>query len=76
ATRVAASQVQAVAPVGDEVAGEERGFTAAVAAYERRLLEQALAVAGRNQRQAADALGLSYDQLRHLLRKHGLNPRR
>jgi psp operon transcriptional activator len=47
-----------------------------VAAFERLLLEEALAAAGRNQRRAAGALGLSYDQIRHLMRKHGLNPRR
>ncbi|WP_448585652.1 phage shock protein operon transcriptional activator [Thermaurantiacus sp.] len=55
-----------------EPAGEASSFRAAVARYERRLLEDALRRARFNQRLAARALGLSYDQLRHALRKHGL----
>jgi len=47
-------------------------FRSAVGAYERRLLESAMARARHNQRKAAAALGLSYDQLRHALRRHGL----
>ena len=47
-------------------------FKAAIAAYERRLLTQALAAARFNQRSCAEALGLSYDQLRHALRRHDL----
>ncbi|MBU2517244.1 MAG: phage shock protein operon transcriptional activator [Proteobacteria bacterium] len=46
-------------------------FKEAVEAYERRLLKQALIAARFNQRQAADLLGLTYHQLRGLLRKHG-----
>jgi len=46
-------------------------FQAAVAAFERRLLDQALAANRHNQRRTAAHLGLSYDQLRHLLRRHG-----
>ena len=49
-----------------------RDFRAATAAYERTLLEQALARNRHHQRKAAADLGLSYDQLRHQLRKHGL----
>lgn len=41
-------------------------------AYERQLLEQALRQHHFNQRLAAQSLGLSYDQLRGLLRKYGL----
>ena len=37
-------------------------------------LQKALADARFNQRAAAKALGLSYDQLRHALRKHDLMP--
>lgn len=44
----------------------------AVAAYERGLIEQALSHHRHNQRVTAQALGLSYDQLRHSLRKYGL----
>ena len=51
-----------------------RDFRAATAAYERTLLEQALARNRHHQRKAAADLGLSYDQLRHQLRKHGLLP--
>ena len=51
--------------------GEPRGFKEAVAAYERRLLKQALAAERFNQGLAARRLGLTYHQLRGLLRKHG-----
>ena len=47
-------------------------FAAAVAAFERRLLEETLARHRHNQRTTAAKLNLSYDQLRHQLRKHGL----
>lgn len=45
---------------------------AAVEAHERAILEHALGKNRWNQRQTAKALGLSYDQLRHCIRKHGL----
>ena len=45
---------------------------AAVDAHERAILEHALGRHRWNQRQAARALALSYDQFRHCLRKHGL----
>ena len=44
----------------------------AVDAHERAIIEHHLAKARYNQRQTAKALGLSYDQLRHALRRHGL----
>ena len=44
----------------------------AVDAHERAIVEAALARHRFNQRATAKALGLSYDQLRHCLRKHGL----
>ncbi len=47
-------------------------FRGAVAAYERALLEDAMARNRFNQRATASALGLSYDQLRHALRRHKL----
>lgn len=47
-------------------------FRSAVAAYERSLLEEALARNRFNQRATAAALGLSYDQLRHALKRHKL----
>jgi psp operon transcriptional activator len=47
-------------------------FRRAVAAFERRLLDEALARNRHNQRTTAAQLNLTYDQLRHQLRKHGL----
>jgi len=47
-------------------------FRAAVAAYERSLLEDALRRNRYNQRATASALGLSYDQLRHAMKRHKL----
>lgn len=47
-------------------------FRAVVAGLEQRLLTRALAAADGNRRVAADSLGLSYDQLRGLLRKHDI----
>jgi psp operon transcriptional activator len=57
---------QLPATVGD-------GFREKVDFYERALLQTALGEARFNQKQAASALGLSYHQLRGLLKKHGLN---
>lgn len=45
---------------------------AAVDAHERAIVEHALGRHRWNQRQTAKALGLSYDQLRHCIKKHGL----
>ncbi|SHN64663.1 phage shock protein operon transcriptional activator [Erythrobacter sanguineus] len=45
---------------------------AAVDRHERAILEHALGKHRWNQRQTARALGLTYDQLRHAIRKHGL----
>ncbi|HEX8553438.1 MAG TPA: phage shock protein operon transcriptional activator [Sphingomonas sp.] len=47
-------------------------FKSRVARFERELLARALAEHRFNQRTTADALGLSYDQLRHALRRHDL----
>lgn len=44
----------------------------AVATYERAIVERTLGRHRHNQRAAAKALKLSYDQFRHCLRKHGL----
>ncbi|WP_374293972.1 phage shock protein operon transcriptional activator [Sphingomonas sp.] len=60
---------------GDEVAACEVGpsdFKSRVARFERELLAKSLADNRFNQRTTADALGLSYDQLRHALRRHDL----
>jgi psp operon transcriptional activator len=53
-------------------AEDVRDFRASVAAYEKRLLGRAMEEARHNQRKAAAALGLSYDQLRHALKRHAL----
>ena len=45
---------------------------AAVDAHERAILAHALGRHRWNQRQTARALGLTYDQLRHCIRKHSL----
>jgi len=69
---IEADSVTAAAPApgtSDEICTD---FRAAVDAYERRLLEDALRRARFNQRAAAKAIGLSYDQLRHALRRHAL----
>jgi psp operon transcriptional activator len=47
----------------------------AVDGYERAILEHHLGKHRYNQRQTAKALGLTYDQLRHCLRKHGMMDR-
>jgi len=47
-------------------------FRASVDAYERALLEEALSANRFNQRATAAAIGLSYDQLRHALKRHKL----
>lgn len=48
---------------------------AAVDGHERAIIIHHLGKHRYNQRQTAKALGLSYDQLRHCLKKHGLNER-
>ena len=59
----------------DPVAACEEGpsdFKSRVSRFERELLRQALAEHRFNQRATAEGLGLSYDQLRHALRRHDL----
>ncbi len=50
----------------------ELGFSDRIEALEKRLLGEALTQNGHNQRRAAQALGLSYDQLRGMVRKYKL----
>jgi psp operon transcriptional activator len=52
--------------------GATSDFRAAVMDYERQLLEEALRRNRFNQRATAAALNLSYDQLRHALKRHKL----
>lgn len=66
---------QSLTNEGDEVAACDVGpsdFKSRVALFERELLSRALADNRFNQRATADSLGLTYDQLRHALRRHDL----
>ena len=47
-------------------------FRLAIAEYEKAILAAALEKCRWNQRAAATALGLSYDQLRHAMKRHQL----
>lgn len=65
-----AAALAAPAPPGDF--DRVSDLRSAVDAHERAIIEHHLARNRFNQRQTARALGLSYDQLRHALRRHGL----
>jgi psp operon transcriptional activator len=60
------------APATPPPSAATNDFRAAVADYERALLQNALAANRFNQRATATALNLSYDQLRHALKRHKL----
>ncbi|MEG3085877.1 phage shock protein operon transcriptional activator [Sphingomonas sp. PB4P5] len=68
ASAAAAADIMA-APVAATDTGD---FKTRIARFECELLEKALAENRFNQRSTAEALGLSYDQLRHALKRHGL----
>jgi len=59
---------------GEESAGRVQilGFSERIEALERQLLEEALSQNGHNQKRTAEALELSYDQLRGMVRKYEL----
>lgn len=61
---------EALPPPADEPAPSD--FRGAVTLFEKKLLEQALGASRHNQRRAAQILGLSYDQLRHAMKRHNL----
>jgi psp operon transcriptional activator len=61
-------------PAEEPVASSD--FLGRVAGFEQQLLSEALAANRFNQRRTAAALGLTYDQLRHYLKKHALAARR
>ena len=72
---VAASRPAETDDGEDPVVACEEGpsdFKSRVSRFERDLLARALAEHRFNQRATADALGLSYDQLRHALKRHDL----
>lgn len=60
------------APAAAHPGVETNDFRAAVHSYERSILETALKANRFNQRATAAALNLSYDQLRHALKRHKL----
>lgn len=65
------------APVAPAVMSYDQvsDLRSAVDAHEKAIVESALARHRFNQRQTAKALGLTYDQLRHCMKKHGLSDR-
>ena len=67
---VAPSEPSAPTPAPPASTDDLRG---AVNAYEKALLEEALTRHRYNQRSTAAALGLSYDQLRHAMKRHQLS---
>ena len=71
-TEAAPTEVAQAAPTTGFPAMATDDFRGAVAAYERALLEDAMRRNRFNQRATASSLGLSYDQLRHALKRHKL----
>ena len=67
----AAQAVAAPASAGPDLDAID-DLRTAVDEHERAIIEHALGKHRWNQRQTAKALGLSYDQLRHAIKKHGL----
>jgi psp operon transcriptional activator len=59
-------EITAAAPAG-------KNFNEKVEAFKKHLVLSAWLDAGKNQKKAADILGISYDQFRHYFRKFGLN---
>jgi psp operon transcriptional activator len=66
----------AAAKASPSVPSVAHDFHQQVEALERQLIGKALAAQQFHQRRTAQALGLTYDQLRHYLRKHRLGARR
>ncbi len=71
-TFVSVDDVEAASDLPPPPADDVNDFRDAVTAYERRILEDALARNRYNQKATATALNLSYDQLRHALKRHEL----
>jgi psp operon transcriptional activator len=69
-TASAPAPVESPAPEPALTGGSD--FKTRVAAFEKQLLSRALAEHRFNQRSTAEALGLTYDQLRHALKRHEL----
>lgn len=67
------AQPDAEAPlIAVEITPDTSDFRTSVADYERKLLARALEANRFNQRATAQAIGLSYDQLRHAMKRHTL----
>jgi psp operon transcriptional activator len=67
-----AAAAGAAATAAQELEGADLALPERVAAFERGLLLRALERYRWNQRDAAHALGITYDQFRHMYRKYGL----
>jgi len=65
-------EYQHATPDNHSLPAEPPDFHSRIRAFELQLLQTALAQHGNNQRRTAAALGLSYDQMRGLVRKHKL----
>ena len=68
----AGQSIDVAVPPTSEASPPTGGLRASVTAYERSLVEAALSRHRYNQRAAAKALSLSYDQLRHAMKRLGL----
>ena len=69
----AALPSEQVTPAPASVVHQVSDLRAAVDAHESAIIQDTLQRHRHNQRATAKALGLTYDQLRHCLRKHGLS---
>lgn len=69
----AAAPARAAVPTADFDSVND--LRSAVEQHERAIIEHHLSRNRYNQRQTAKALGLTYDQLRHCMKKHGLGER-
>ena len=65
----------AAGPVEETSPTPPGDFNTRMAQLEKQLLYDALSQNGHHQGRTAKSLGMSYDQLRHLVRKHGLGRR-
>ena len=74
-SRTASPSSPAAAP-SSITSSETDDLRAAVDAHEKALVVQALEKHRWNQRSTARGLGLTYDQLRHCMKRHGLKARR
>ncbi len=74
ATNESASAAPLIPPAAPPPSTEGRiDLRTVVDQYEKNILAEAMARCRYNQKIAAETLGLSYDQIRHALKKHGLN---